>query len=484
MKTTFPHDLAKARELSPGDDGVALNDDDLISFAELDDLVLLAKTIYRTGAAFISIMGRHYQWFLAENGVNMHVSPSESSICRLVVHERGQCYISDTHNDADLRTNPFVTGDHRIRFYAGVPIRIKRADNDAEICGAFCIADTAPRLPGAFDDTRLRALARIAETLIQARITRSCAIKAMQEQTAAVEKLHRNEKLFGAVERMADMGTWRYDIETKKTTWSRGVYGIYGLPVTDEAPFMDTLSNYPPEDRKRVEALMRHTIITGEPFDAEFDFRTQSGSKKRVRAVGEVERKNGRSTSIVGLLSDVTAQYAMQKALHKKALTDPLTGLPNRAGFHMHIGDVIARAAGAGHLALMVVDLDGFKLVNDRAGHLAGDRALTECANIIQHTVGENGFAARYGGDEFVIVLDGPDIRALSEEIAARVAENLSFDVPGAGANNASLRLGATVGIAYNRAGDAVHDIIHRADIAMYEAKRARPGSVKVSANV
>ena len=482
MKTLFPDDLDKHTEFAPWDDGVAIAADEMVSVTGLDMLVALARDIYGVSAAYVSIRGRQYQWFLTESGMQTKVSPIENSICHTRVDGSDQLFVGDTHTDSALRKNPFVTGPQKIRFCAGIAIQAQRLDRAEAVYGTFCIADTAPRDAGTFDISTLRTLASLAETIIVSGMTRSWATLAAQKQADMLEKLNRNERLFTAVERMADMGSWRHDLVTDKTEWSKGVYAIHGLAVADGVPKGDKFAFYPEEERPRVEKILAHTLKTGEPFDEDFDFRTASGSRKRVRNVGELEYRDGKPCAIIGLFTDITAQYAMQKALRQKALTDPLTGLPNRAGFHVHINDILLPETINEHLGLLVIDLDGFKQVNDRAGHLAGDRALADCARIIRETVGESGFAARYGGDEFVILLTGSGVRAHSEHIANEIARNLSFSIYQPD-EDAPLQIGATVGIAYNRTGDAVHEIIHRADVAMYEAKRARPGSVRTAAS-
>ncbi len=473
--------LDKLAEVHPRHDGVALDIDELLSFQELDDLVGLAKSIYGVGAAFVTILGRQYQWFLAESGLDIRMSPIEGSICRRIVHERGECFIGDTRLDADLADNPFVTGEHAVRFYAGVPIQAVRPDNGETISGTFCIADSRPREAANFDAAKLKMLATFAHSIIELRISRAIATEAIERQAAMLEKLDRNEKLFARVERMADMGSWRFDLVTGKHAWSDGIYAIHGLEPVAVPPAHEGMKFYPPHARKQAMAAWEGAVRHGEPLDLELDFLTASGSKKRIRVMGEVEYKDARPVALIGLMKDVTAQHAMQKALRREAMTDALTGLPNRAGFHMHIAERMGAAKRAREIALLVVDLDGFKLINDQIGHLAGDRALTKCGLILRKIVEGTGFAARYGGDEFVIVLSGEDICGHSRQIAHDITQALRFEIDPGDPAHARLMLGATVGIAYNRDGDAVHDIIHRADIAMYEAKRADPGTVNVA---
>ncbi|HEY6378307.1 MAG TPA: GGDEF domain-containing protein [Candidatus Dormibacteraeota bacterium] len=160
--------------------------------------------------------------------------------------------------------------------------------------------------------------------------------------------------------------------------------------------------------------------------------------------------------------------------MRHRAFHDPLTGLPNRALFLGRVDSALERPAGAvalGHwLAVMVIDLDDFKDVNDSLGHGAGDRVLVSVAQRLRACVRANDTPARLGGDEFAVLLDGIESPATAEEIAARVVVALCYSDAEIGPRSVTVK--ASIGVAATRAGEASREeLVRRADVAMYRAK-------------
>ncbi|MFI5931123.1 putative bifunctional diguanylate cyclase/phosphodiesterase [Actinoplanes sp. NPDC051494] len=164
-----------------------------------------------------------------------------------------------------------------------------------------------------------------------------------------------------------------------------------------------------------------------------------------------------------------------EQELQRMALEDPLTGLANRAGLDARLAAV---AGARTDIALLLIDLDDFKLVNDAYGHAAGDIVLTRFAEILGGTVRDSDVAARIGGDEFVVLLtDVPDA-----ELATTTAQRIL-----AAAGGTPVRLGddlvairASIGVTTAREQDSPKELMRRADIAMYEAKHLGTHGVRV----
>jgi len=162
--------------------------------------------------------------------------------------------------------------------------------------------------------------------------------------------------------------------------------------------------------------------------------------------------------------------------LERRAYHDDLTGLPNRALLRDRFAVARARAARSGEaLAVLVVDVDGFKDVNDRFGHGEGDRVLADLAGRIACCVRPGDTVARLGGDEFAVLCEAVDARTAAR-VADRIAAAATIELP---APEVPVRLGASVGVARwsPTDGDAdpeLDDLLHRADLAMYERKRVR----------
>ncbi len=161
----------------------------------------------------------------------------------------------------------------------------------------------------------------------------------------------------------------------------------------------------------------------------------------------------------------------------RQALTDPLTGLPNRSLFIDRLDHASARAERAfGELSLLFLDVDEFKLVNDSLGHLAGDRLLIEIAKRLRTCLRRSDTAARLGGDEFAVLLSDKDDAPDAEFVGARIVEALSvpFDIDGH-----ELRVSASIGIVTGRR-EAPEDLLRDADVAMYRAKATNRGGLCV----
>jgi len=159
--------------------------------------------------------------------------------------------------------------------------------------------------------------------------------------------------------------------------------------------------------------------------------------------------------------------------LEHRAHHDHLTQLPTRAKFLRALGEAVAGASREGGVvALLNVDLDDFKQVNDGYGHTAGDELLVQMAARLAAAAQGRGLAARFGGDEFALLLTGLADAAEAERIAAVLGTHLAAPVT-LGASMATVAVGASIGIAVAEPGVKVADLIRRADIAMYSAKAA-----------
>jgi diguanylate cyclase (GGDEF)-like protein/PAS domain S-box-containing protein len=173
---------------------------------------------------------------------------------------------------------------------------------------------------------------------------------------------------------------------------------------------------------------------------------------------------------------DVSERKELERQLTRQAFSDSLTGLANRALFRNRVEHAIEERAGStGQVAVLFLDLDGFKGVNDAQGHLVGDNLLGLVADRLRHCVGAGDTVARLGGDEFAILIVGPEAERTAIQVADRVRHVLSqpFVLDGR-----EVTLAASTGIAVTDMGEETADqILRNADLAMYRAKAARDGS-------
>lgn len=176
--------------------------------------------------------------------------------------------------------------------------------------------------------------------------------------------------------------------------------------------------------------------------------------------------------AMVVTVLDMSVVQALHQQLESQAVTDSLTGLLNRRGFNQAVESALARSdRSAKPMAILYLDLDGFKRINDSLGHDAGDRILRRVAELLKECMRPYDVLARMGGDEFTALLDGLE----HPEDAARVAEKLIDQVSiRQQIDGIEVTLGASIGIAtYPECGSSLDGLLRAADIAMYEAKRS-----------
>ncbi len=194
----------------------------------------------------------------------------------------------------------------------------------------------------------------------------------------------------------------------------------------------------------------------------------------RINALGPQDDPAG----WVAVVQDVTRQRATEADLAHRATHDPLTGLPNRLLLHDRLEQAIARLTRADvHVAVMFLDIDKFKSINDEFGHSVGDATLLDLATRIQHAIRPGDTAARVGGDEFVIIADDVD-EARAVAIAERVAAAVQVRVP---TSTTPIEISTSIGIALAGPGETVDDVLSLADQAMYRAKRNPESSIVVA---
>jgi diguanylate cyclase (GGDEF)-like protein/PAS domain S-box-containing protein len=222
---------------------------------------------------------------------------------------------------------------------------------------------------------------------------------------------------------------------------------------------------------------------TGDPFErartlgvyrvSETRFRTARGKELPVEYIlSSVEStQEGSSTSFVLVFQDITDRLAAEKMLRRLAELDHLTGLANRLLFEQKLSQMLARPAGQNRaFGLLLLDLNGFKAINDKHGHAVGDFLLKSVALRLRDELRDSDLPARLGGDEFAVLLEGTrdasDAMQIGQKLAAALA--VPYDCGGQ-----SLHVGASVGVALHPAcGLNVEELMRAADQAMYVAKR------------
>jgi diguanylate cyclase (GGDEF)-like protein/PAS domain S-box-containing protein len=222
---------------------------------------------------------------------------------------------------------------------------------------------------------------------------------------------------------------------------------------------------------------LRAAAVHGGPPELVFRILNRSGEWRHVEARVTDLRLDRWVRGVVLNARDVTERIKLEEQLTHQAFHDNLTGLPNRALFRDRLDHALARAARSDHdVAVLLVDLDGFKQVNDSLGHDAGDQLLREVAQRLEDVVRASDTVARFGGDEFALLLED-----VSEEettgLAERMLEHLSAPIALA---DREVALGASIGIVLRAGTASSEELVRDADVAMYAAKDAGRGRYEV----
>jgi len=270
----------------------------------------------------------------------------------------------------------------------------------------------------------------------------------------------------------AQMGMWYWECDNDRFHYSEGMSLLFGRGP--DAPYVDYRElqrHVHPEDRELLDATVRHAIKHG--TDVQVDYRVvfPDGSVRWLANRAQVHRDaGGRAIRLVGVVMDISDRKIAEQRIAHMAHHDALTGLPNRVLLRDRIGQAIAQAHRNGtQLAVLFIDLDRFKTINDSLGHQLGDRLLQSVASRILVCVREGDTVSRVGGDEFVIVIPAVESSADAGAVAAKILEVLaaSFHLHGN-----DLHVAASIGISlYPADGADAETLMRNADTAMYHAK-------------
>ncbi len=203
-----------------------------------------------------------------------------------------------------------------------------------------------------------------------------------------------------------------------------------------------------------------------------------------IRLSAAVLMKQGRYRGSVGFFHDMTRQKALETRLLKQSITDDLSGLYNQRHFCVQVASEMIRAKRyGGELSLVCIDLDGFKQVNDKLGHLEGDQVVRQIGRVLRDGLRESDQAFRYGGDEFMLLLPNT-----TEEAACRLGDrirqlfNSECRHSPESLNRGEVTVSMSIGVASCSGAEPVDFFVQRADMAMYRAKQAGGNCIKTFA--
>lgn len=241
------------------------------------------------------------------------------------------------------------------------------------------------------------------------------------KRKAAENNLIKTERLLEEMSSMAHVGGWELDPKSGTGHWTKEIALIYDLDPNIAATIDIGLSVYKDEWLEKIQTALDEAIHKGVPYDLILKMETAKGNEKWVHTIGSPVIENGEVVMLRGSMQDITTQKTAEEKVEWLANFDPLTGLPNRILLKDRVQYAINIAYRSKKpIALLFMNLDHFKNINDSLGHDIGDALLIQVSKRIQSVLREEDTLSRHGGDEFIIVLPGIDA-----EGATYVAEKL-----------------------------------------------------------
>ncbi|MGE0241995.1 MAG: EAL domain-containing protein [Parvibaculaceae bacterium] len=561
-----------------------------------DSIVRLAADRFEAPIAYLCLTGAGTHWFKARTGFDLEEVPRADSFCDHTLAVQDVLVVPDASSDVRFAGNPFVTGPHHIRFYAGFTLR----DADGFALGTLAVADVVPRRISERQKDFLRSLAGIAldrmelqkvkadlrETVAAVEAARQDAVtgraelrqvieclpqaivlldeennlvlwnrnyEAMFPEAApfikpgtSIESIYRNarERISGLSDQTeADAESWvraRMDLLNKSASyveqnagdrrWIR--YDQHVTPdrkkvyvrtdITDDRnaaesfrllfesnpvpmwvverstlKFLDvnaaavehygyardrflsmtSLEIRPADERQRAldDAGSNFTRDSGE---RDWIHNTADGTEILVESYARPIKYAGKDAAIVSVL-DVTERRKHDARIKYMAEHDALTGLPNRRLFlELLEGTHLQRTQKPGLWAVILVDIDDFKTINDTLGHYVGDNLITAVANRLEECMGDRGIVGRLGGDEFAVLLptlaDPADAQAAAAELVEAFTAPLTV-------REYEILVGISAGVSVGLDGSTdASTMLRNADLALYKAKADGRGVCRV----
>lgn len=275
-----------------------------------DDIVLLASQICEAPTALVSLVARDRQWFKARIGFNPCETPLEQSVCAHALGADDVLVIPDLTRDPRTRENALVTGDPRLRFYAGAPLHTP----EGVTLGALCVVDGAPRPQGLTERQRigLKALAR--QVMVQLELHRT-----VENRGQALAARAKAEEQMRLAAEATGIGVFDFEPRSGELRWDHRVRALFGVPervpVTYEGSF---LANVHPDDRAHADAAVQSALDPAGPrrFDTEYRVvAADTGAERWLAARGQAIVENGETVRFVGTVRDITAAKRSEQIL-------------------------------------------------------------------------------------------------------------------------------------------------------------------------
>ncbi|NJO53564.1 MAG: EAL domain-containing protein [Bacteroidales bacterium] len=429
----------------------------------------MVTRLFGVPSSVISFVDAKRQWFKARINVSDQETSRDIAFCAHAILGDDVMVVEDASRDPRFHDNPLVTRDGGTRFYAGAPIRTR----DNFPIGVLCAIDSSPRVLTLAQKATLRDLAVLVADQLELRLVNRRLVQQLTNYEAA-EALLREKKRklelanlrFDAALNNIAQGLCLVDVDHKVAVANRRFSEIYCLSSEDVKVGRPL---------REIEAICKNRGT----FVSTWSQDRLCSSPETVTEVQHIS--DGRVISVqlqhladggwMTTHEDITERYRNEQQVAYMARHDLLTGLFNRAAFSEKIEDAGARLRRWGAVfAVVLLDLDRFKQVNDTLGHPAGDALLRETAHRLKGCLREADVLARLGGDEFAVLLtDAPNQRSAVIGFVQRIIDSLAAPCEIEGQ---TLAISTSIGIALApEHGVSPDELIKNADLALYRAK-------------
>ncbi|TFW05794.1 EAL domain-containing protein [Oxalobacteraceae bacterium OM1] len=432
------------------------------------DLLHMASEICDMPIALVTARDEHGSHLVCSHGLG-ELRPLE--FCKHALMQDGLMEVPDATRDPRFADLPEVTGAPHLRAYFGAPL----VAPSGQRLGTLAFLDTKPRT---LDGTQRRRIAALAhQVMVNFELHRQRAyLQALTEELSnANAALGEQAQHLKQAQQVAKMGSWQLSLDDQRLMLSDQILEIYGITREEFGGGLEDFMNMVyADDRRMVREAQMRAIREGA---AQVQCRVVRGDGE-VRVVEITGRlfcgALGRQY-LTGTTQDITEKKAAEDRIRHLAYFDQLTGLPNRQAVLDRIDRIVhMRERMNDDSAVLFIDLDHFKTLNDTHGHDKGDLLLKEVAARLQRCVRPYDCVGRFGGDEFVVVFENIGNSAMDSGMHALHAAQKIL-----GALNQPYRLGNLVHHCSPSIGIALldgeilstHDLLKRADMAMYRAK-------------
>ncbi|RYY03224.1 MAG: EAL domain-containing protein [Gammaproteobacteria bacterium] len=430
--------------------------DDEQSIRSLDPVVHIASRMFDMPVSAVNMIGNDHVFFAASVGVGDVNMSRDVSFCAHAINQQHVMVVPDASKDERFHDNPLVTGPTNVRFYAGVPL----FSPEGLALGALCVIDDKPHLDFTKDDEqRLIDLAKMASDRLE-----------LRRIEVSTERGRPNFDIYAGSS--ATPVIW-FDKEGKILEWNKAAAESHGYSLEDKSHLTFDLL-LPERERTDFRHLIEQAATEGSldhiSIPAEVSGLRKDGSEFRF-GFALFGWRDGNSMKFEAVLKDLTLQQREEEELREQANRDVLTGLANRGRFYRCVEETLTRPAPA---AVLMIDLDGFKDVNDTLGHTLGDGILQEVANRLLNLAEPYDVVARIGGDEFAVLLADVTDPQIAMQLANTMINHINtpMDVDGH-----VVRVAASCGVALSPSqGQEALELVGNADLALFKAKRSGRG--------